>query len=251
MHRCCWKSFVLVATLGSKLVDKLSIILLPSSNDNLIFCSTNISPSHWVKYKNNFVYNKPKMSYLDMHLKSFLNVAWDSFHCSCTVDLVFFFVTVPVTLEISASFEMLPSFIFLPIVMEIHPLNCRQYKFQQEFGAIVTLQAIIFVSLSPLGGRKLPENQKALAHKTCSRENVQKVMWGWYDFVAMETELTHHLFVICFYRIRRRSRLRPEPSCASSVCHHELRCMKTCLYVVVMMPVRVIIINQIKLYCQK
>lgn len=36
------------------------------------------------------------------------------------------FLSVPFTFEIKASFEMLPAFIFLPIVMEIHLLNPRQ-----------------------------------------------------------------------------------------------------------------------------
>lgn len=83
------------------------------------------------------------------------------------------------------------------------------------------------------------------------RHAAEKMSRRWCDFVAMETEPTHHLFVICVYRIRRKSRSRPGPSCASSVCHHELQRIKTPLFVVAMMPVRVIIINWIKIYCQK
>ena len=58
-------------------------------------------------------------------LKRYLVEDWDTlFRCRCAVDLDFF--PVPFTFEIKASFEMLPPFIFLPIVMEIHPLNPRQ-----------------------------------------------------------------------------------------------------------------------------
>lgn len=83
-------------------------------------------------------------------------------------------------------------------------------------------------------------------------ENVRKVMRVraiWLCFYGNRTNLSSvcHLF----YRIGRRSRLRPVPSSASSVCHLEPGCRKTLvLCVLEMMSMCVIIINRIKLYCQ-
>lgn len=117
--------------------------------------------------------------------------------------------------------------------------------------------AIIFVP-TPLfwcwegGGKSCLKIIKSSLIKHGVWENVWKVMRVraiWLCFYGNRTNLSSvcHLF----YRIGRRSKLRPVPSSASSVCHLEPGCRKTLvLCVLEMMSMCVIIINRIKLYCQ-
>lgn len=160
-------------------------------------------------------------------------------------------------LEMNASSKMLPAFIFYPIVMEIHCQSPRQLRFQGEFGPIVTLLGYHICPNPPFlvlgrGGESCLKIIKSSLIKHGVWENVWKVMRVraiWLCFYGNRTNLSSvcHLF----YRIGRRSKLRPVPSSASSVCHLEPGCRKTLvLCVLEMMSMCVIIINRIKLYCQ-
>lgn len=75
--------------------------------------------------------------------------------------------------------------------------------------------------------------------------------WGWWDFVAMETVLTHHLFVIFFLQDRKEEQIKAGTLERKFSLSSWAQTYKDLLYVLVIMSLPVIIINQIKLYCQK
>lgn len=90
-----------------------------------------------------------------------------------------------------------------PIVMEIHLPNHRQLKFVGEFTAIFTpLGYHICLTPSLLGWDEKCSHitKRLLARRACigKKKSWRWIGWGWYDFVAMETVPTNHLFVIWF-----------------------------------------------------